>query len=132
MNNVLKLVALLIVIPLAGCVGNEQRMSEDENLIAAKNYSVSYLGINDKVLAEVRGEQAVKEIEDILNDRRIMTKKILPIFDTKIIVTRGEVREEWLFVKPNYLKLNSKKESKIYELNQKVNLIKVLESIQEK
>jgi hypothetical protein len=131
MKNVLKLVALLMVIPLAGCIGNEQRMSGDESLIAAKNYSVSYLGINDNVLAEVKGEQAVKEIENILNDRRIMTKKILPVFDTKIIVARGEVREEWLFVKPNYLKLNSKKESTIYELNQKVNLVKVLESMQE-
>lgn len=130
MKSVFKLVVLLLAMSLVSCVGNEQRMIEDEPTEKAKNYSVSYLGANDKVLAIVKGEQAVSKIEDVLKDRQVMMKKILPIFDSKIIVVRGGNREEWLFVKPNYLKLNSKKDNTIYEINQKVNLIKVLESLQ--
>lgn len=119
----------MLVFAVVGCVGNEQPVKEDEVMEATLTYRVSFLDANDKVVIQANGENVVQQIQALIADKRVMMKKILPVFDSKIIIENGDSRQEWLYVKPNYIRLNSKQDKTIYELNGKSDLLKSLKSM---
>jgi hypothetical protein len=124
-----KLATFMLVFAVVGCVGNEQPVKEDEVMEATLTYRVSFLDANDKVVIQANGENVVQQIQALIADKRVMMKKILPVFDSKIIIENGDSRQEWLYVKPNYIRLNSKQDKTIYELNGKSDLLKSLKSM---
>ncbi len=129
MKMLKKLATFMLVFAVVGCVGNEQPIKEDDVMETAKTYRVSFLDSNDKVVIQANGEKTVQQIQALIADKRVMMKKILPVFDSKIIIEDGDSRQEWLYVKPNYIRLNSKQDKTIYELNGKVDLLKSLKSM---
>jgi hypothetical protein len=129
MNSLLRVSALLFTLLFVSCASNEDS-SVSEQTNQDNSYQVLVYGKQDKLLYQVNGQAEVEQVASLISQKRVMMKKILPIFDTKIIIVNGEKREEWLFVKPNYLRLNSKGDQTIYELTGKEGLLSLLKSMQ--
>ena len=105
-----------------------ENVNDSENS-SETNFRVTLFDRQGKVSYVLLGEKTVEEVEQIIQSKKPMMKKLLPLFKMKLVVESGGDKKEWLVEKPNYIKSNTKGDNKIYVIPVENDLFKKLEDL---
>lgn len=104
---------MLVILCCSACrpslVGSEEQSNAD--------IKISLFGENDELMSTIVERNKAQEIIQILEERKPLMEKIMPIFTMQIVIEKGGQQEVWLFSKPKYLKKKSKSESQVYYID---------------
>ena len=124
----LKFFALTCMVLLVVSCDSPENVNDSENS-SETNFRVTLFDRQGKVSYVLLGEKTVEEVEQIIQSKKPMMKKLLPLFKMKLVVESGGDKKEWLVEKPNYIKSNTKGDNKIYVIPVENDLFKKLEDL---
>jgi len=114
---------------LLSCSNRTNESVESEIESESLQSKVSLLDKEGRVLMLARSDEARIQIESIISTKKIMLRKILPLFEMVLVIEDSKGRQEWLVAKPNYIKAKNEKNSQIYLIENQQNLFEVLRKL---
>ncbi len=87
---------------------------------------ISLLGNHNKLLASTSNQQKTQQIIAIVNSRKPLLEKYLPIFKMQLIIEKEQGKEVWLFAKPGYLQQKSTENNQVFYIDKNNKLLKIL------
>ncbi len=111
MSSIIRLSIIAIALLISAC--NPTRVSGGEETMQ-NEVKVSVWGENGQLLSSILEVNKTSEIIQIIESRKPLMEKIMPIFTMQLIIERDGQQEVWLFSKLKYLKKKSKSESQVY------------------
>ena len=124
----IKLIGLCLAVIFVNACGNFETKDESQEETSSVA-TVTLIGNDGKVTYSLNGTKAVSSIEQIINTKKPIMKKLLPIFKKKLIIESNEVKQVWLVEKPNYIKSNVKGDNEIFVIPAEYDLFKTLEEL---
>lgn len=134
----LKNISFIFLILMLSSCGNSESQSNsqpnsqsDNQAVSLQTSKVQLLNKSGAPIYVIKGEKNRLAIEAIINSKKPMMKKILPLFVNKLVIEADGQKTEWMVAKPNYIKSAKKNQSTIYEISKKQNLFKKLKQLSE-
>ncbi|VAX10579.1 hypothetical protein MNBD_GAMMA26-700 [hydrothermal vent metagenome] len=87
---------------------------------------ISLLGEKDQLLASVTDRQKAGKIIALMNAKKPLLEKMMPIFKMKLIIERGEGKEVWLLAKPGYLRQQIPGDNQVFYMDKNNQLLELL------
>jgi len=116
--------AVILLITISSCQSNDN--IADSKQVDETISSIKLIDNSNKLISQISDPDKVIEVEKLLQTKTPLLRKILPIFTMQIIVESNNKKTVWLFEKPNYLKLKSKKSTQVYILDEDKDLLSLL------
>ena len=109
--NVLKNILLILVglITLSGC-GHQKPVE------ATSDNKIVLLDKKGNEIVSILEPKKLSKILAVLETRQPMKEKIMPIFDHQLVIHQQDGKENWLYSKHGYLKINDNSNSQIYKI----------------
>ena len=120
------IIAAAIFLSFTACSQPQTGMTNSNNLKEVTPIKISLLGKNNKDLASLTDPKKTSQVITIINSRKPLLEKIMPIFKMQIIIEKKEEKEIWLFAKPGYLQQKSTENNQVYYIDKDNQLLKIL------
>ena len=118
------LLAVMLLTIISSCKSNDHIVESKQ--VDDTVFSIKLIDNSNKLISEISDPEKVMKVEELLQTKKPLLRKILPIFTMQIIIESNDKKTVWLFEKPNYLKLKSKKSTQVYILDEDKDLLSLL------
>ncbi len=95
-------------------------MANSDNIKEVTPVKISLLDKNNKLLAKTLDQEKTRQIIAIINKRKPLLEKIMPIFRMQLIIESETGKEIWLFAKPGYLQHKSTENNQVYYVDKQL------------
>ncbi len=126
MNLFVYLIAAGSLLLVAACSQSQTDSIESGSPQDITPIKISLFGERDKLLARVTDRQKADKIIVLMNAKKPLLEKMMPIFKMQLIVERGESKEIWLFAKPGYLRQQTSGGNQVFYLDKNNQLLELL------
>jgi len=101
-------VCILTICSISSCGSIDDRSSNEDKFILFDN--------NGEKILTMSHQKNIKELRAIIRNKKLLLRKILPVFTHQLIFKVQTGEQVWLLARPNYIKEKSKNATRVFTL----------------